>query len=370
MKRVLVITPCVGTGLPTQSALVAAHLRDAGFRVGLLTKARSRLGRLLDVLFRAFWLIPLYDAVLIDVFGERAFVYESFAILCSAFWRRRSVVVLRNGMLPDFVERWSRWTKFVLSWPDSVIVPHGFLRERLATMSIRIDVVIPNFVDLDSYRYRKRSSVRPKFLYLRGMYSIYNPQMALRAFAVVQRRYPDASLTMAGRDGPELQACRRLVTELGLHQVSFVGMVPKAEISDLAAHHDIHLHTNRLENMPVTIIEMWACGVPIVGTAVGGMPYLVRDGIDAMLVTSDDHEAMAAASFKILSDPQLAERLSVRGRARAQDLTWSRVRSMWEQALFGDAQTAHTPNRAAADALTSPRPVEASPDTTAIRVNS
>jgi glycosyltransferase involved in cell wall biosynthesis len=339
MKSLLVITPYGQNGLPTQGSMIAERLQAAGVRVGLLTKAQSGLGRLLDVLLRAFWLVPRYDTVLVDVFGERAFVYESFAILCACFWKRRVVVVLRNGMLPDFIDRWPRWTKFILSRPDLVFAPHGFLQERLALASIQIDGVIPNFVDLEKYAYRRRSALEPKFLYLRGMYPIYNPEMALRAFALIQRRYPEASMTMAGRDGPDAQLCRLLVNDLGLRHVGFVGMVPKDEIAALADQHDIHLHTNRLENMPVTIIEMWACGLPIVGTNVGGMPYLVRNGVDAILVPTEDHQAMATACLEILSDGRLAERLSVEGRSRAEELTWRRAMPIWEHALFGDVRT-------------------------------
>jgi glycosyltransferase involved in cell wall biosynthesis len=97
------------------------------------------------------------------------------------------------------------------------------------------------------------------------------------------------------------------------------------------------MHTNRFENMPVSIIEMWACGLPIVATDVGGMPYLVRSGLDAILVPSEDHRAMAAACIDLLSRPQLASTLSVNGRARAEGLTWGHAAPMWERVLFGDA---------------------------------
>jgi glycosyltransferase involved in cell wall biosynthesis len=344
MKSVLIVTPCAPGSLPKQSALIAAHLRDDGVRVGQLTTAKSPLGRFCDVCFHSFWSTSRHHAVLVDVFGERAFAYETVAILCARFWRRRALVVLRNGMLPDFVARWPRWTKTVLSMAELVVTPHSFLRERLTEAGIRVDGIIPNFVDLESYEFRRRMSVRPRFLYLRGMYPIYNPEMALRAFAIVQRKYPDASITMAGRDGPELPRCQDLVNALGLRHVRFMGLVPKNQISALADEHDIHLHTNRLENMPVTIIEMWACGLPIVGTNVGGMSYLVRDGVDAILVPSNDHEAMAAACLAVLSNNRLAERLSDAGRSRAESLAWTRVKPLWEQALFSDVRAWSPPD--------------------------
>lgn len=340
-KSVLIVTPSIPGGLPTQGSVIAAQLRNTGVRVGVLSIARSRIGRLVDVIGRAFWMAPRYRAVLVDVFGERAFVYESFAILCAWVWKRRLVVMLHNGMLPDFVARWPTWTRFVLSKPHIVLTPHAFLKERLAESAIKVHAVLPNHIELERYSFQRRSRVQPRFLYLRGMHSAYNPEMAVRAFGIVQGRYPNASLTMAGRPGPEASRCSELVNELGLRNVRFAGLVSKDAITRLAEEHDIHLHTNRFDNMPVTIIEMWACGLPIVGTNVGGMPYFVRDGVDAILVPSEDHDAMADACLRLLAEPDLAERLSTNGRLRAEALTWNSVKESWEHVLFGDATLVH-----------------------------
>lgn len=335
MTSVLIVTPIVPGGLPTQGTVIADRLRRQGIKVEVVPRARTAAGRLLRVLLRAPFLMRTRDCVLVDVFGGRAFVYESFAILCASVLKRRLVVMLHNGTLPDFVSGWPRWTKWVLSKPTLVLTPHGFLLDRLSRAGIRVDAAIPNFINLERYHHRTRGRLFPRFLYLRGMSAWYNPQMALRAFGLVQAQYPEASLTMAGPEGTESRRCRRLVEEIGLRNVTFAGLVPKEEIPRLADLHDIHLHTNRLDNMPVSIIEMWACGLVVVATRVGGVPELVEDGSDAWLVPSEDFEAMANACCSLLSTPEVAERLSKNGRRRAEHLSWQQVRPLWEQALFG-----------------------------------
>ena len=82
--------------------------------------------------------------------------------------------------------------------------------------------------------------------------------MAVRAFALIQQQYPDASLTMAERESTDSDLCRALVHDSHVRNVHFIRQVPKAQIPALADQHDMHLHTNRVENMPVSIIEMWA----------------------------------------------------------------------------------------------------------------
>jgi L-malate glycosyltransferase len=334
MNSILGITHCAPQGLPQQGSIIAEGLRQSGAEVRVLGKAKSGWGRLLEVVSYSFFLVPRYNVLLVDLFGLRAFVYESAAILCARLWRKRIVVVLRNGLMPEFVERWPRWTRFILAQPDLVLTPHNFLRERLTAIGLCVDGIIPNFIALENYKFRERPVITPRFLYLRGMHPLYNAPMALRAFALIQQKYPAASLTMAGKEGEDSDYCRSLVQKLSLSNVHFFGLVPKAEIPELADKHDIYLHTNRVDNMPITVIEMWACGLPIVGTRVGGMPYLIRNTEDGILVESENYQAMADACFELLSNRDLAATLSRNGRARATEFTWDRVKPLWEKALM------------------------------------
>jgi L-malate glycosyltransferase len=334
LPRVLIITPCAVGALPTQGAALAAHLQQAGFRTTVISRAKSSWGRLLDTAVWGSIQASRHDVVVINVYARRAFVYESVAILAAWWWRKRSIAFLHHGGMPAFVQRWRRWSQWILSLPDVVLVPHDFLAQTLTTLGLRIDGVLPNFVDLTLFPFRERGVLAPRLLYLRGMGSYYNPEMAIQALAVIQRHYPDASLTMVGPEGQHSALCRDLVRTLHVHHVHFMGQVPHEEIPRLAARHDIHLHTNRIDNMPVSIIEMWACGLPIVGTRVGGMAYLVRDRHDGLLVPSEDYQAMATACLELLANAGLARTLSRNGRARAEALTWEQVQPLWLNVLL------------------------------------
>lgn len=337
-NNLLVIAPCPIRGLPSQGYAIAERLRQSGVCIRLLSRANSSWGRFLDIVFRGFLLTPLHQRVLTNVYGCRGFLYETATILYARLWRRRSVALLHNGEMPTFVARWPRWTRFVLSQPDLVLTPHNYLRDALSALGIRIHGTIPNFIDIEKYPFRERSLLTPRFLYLRGMHAYYNPEMALKAFAIVQQKYPDSILTMAGAEGNHSAHCRALARHLGLRNVNFVGQVSKEEIPVLAEKHDIHLHTNRIDNMPVSIIEMWACGLPIVATHVGGLPYLIRHRLDGILVPSEDAEAMAQGCLELLTQADLARALSRNGRIRAREFCWDRIQSAWNQALLLDGE--------------------------------
>jgi L-malate glycosyltransferase len=84
---------------------------------------------------------------------------------------------------------------------------------------------------------------------------------------------------------------------------------------------------------------MWACGLPVIATQVGGLPYLIRNEADGLLVPSEDPLALSRACLRLLGDSQLAERLSLSGRARAQALSWEAVRARWQELLFAPLTT-------------------------------
>jgi glycosyltransferase involved in cell wall biosynthesis len=117
--------------------------------------------------------------------------------------------------------------------------------------------------------------------------------------------------------------------------VRFSGRIENAQIGDLYADADLLLNPSTADNMPISILEALASGVPVVTTSAGGIPDLVRDGHTALLVPVGDPDAMAAAALRLLSDPALAWRLRSAGVREAARYTWPQVRELWQHAYRG-----------------------------------
>jgi glycosyltransferase involved in cell wall biosynthesis len=167
---------------------------------------------------------------------------------------------------------------------------------------------------------------------MRSFHPVYNPLMAIRVLARLRATMPTASLVMAGQDkGLEFET-RRLAEALGLngavHFPGFLDMAAKVKEGDAA---DIYINTNHVDNMPVTVVEACAVGLPVVATAVGGVPDLLTDGETGLLVPDDDDQAMTTAIHRLLNDPALATRLSTNGRQLAERSSWEQVRPLWER---------------------------------------
>ena len=336
MKRLLLFTPAPPGGTPTQGELLGRLLSNKYLTVQIISRAGSPLVRFLDVVLRGWFGVVRSDVVLVNVYGGRAFAHESIAVLYASLFRKRCVVFLRGGWLVDFIRAHRKWGRFVLSLPDRNIAPHNFLVAGLREFGIRVDETIPNFIELDKYTFRLRSQVAPAFLYTRGMHEIYNPEMTIRAFADVVAKIPEAQLTLAGSG--ERQEMEKLVDSLGLaDNTRFVGLVTKVELRDLISQHDIYLQSNRVENMPVSILEMWASGIPVIATNVGGTPALVENESDGLLVRGDNPGELANACLRLLKDRKLVENLSRNGRERVKEFTAEQVYKKWINTLFPSA---------------------------------
>jgi glycosyltransferase involved in cell wall biosynthesis len=186
-------------------------------------------------------------------------------------------------------------------------------------------------VELEVFRYRERRPIRPVFLTSRLLEPLYNVPCVLRAFAIVQRRFPEATLTVAG-DGwmrPQLEA---LASELSLQHTKFVGRVPFEDMPALYDAADIYLTATDLDNMPGSVVECLSCGLPVVTTDAGGVPYIVTNEETALIVPCGDHEAMAKAAIRLLEDDELAVRLARAGRESCRRFTWPAVRDDWLRA--------------------------------------
>jgi glycosyltransferase involved in cell wall biosynthesis len=125
---------------------------------------------------------------------------------------------------------------------------------------------------------------------------------------------------------------RRHADTLQLRHVIFVGRVAPSDIHRHYNEADIYIQSPSIDNMPLSVLEAFASGTPLVSTDVGGVPSMVRDGIDGLLVADDDSDALARAVLRLLADPPFARALAESARTRLSAYEWPIVREGWLRA--------------------------------------
>jgi len=247
---------------------------------------------------------------------------------------RRGVPVIvhyHGGLAREFLEKSAARVVPTLRRASAVVVPSRFLQEVFAEHGVQSQV-IPNGVHLDVFRLgseRPLSHQGAHVVITRNLEALYGIDTAIRAVALLRQELPDLTLSIAG-SGPQGRALEKLTAELHLTQmIRFTGRLDVAQVAALYAQADVVLNPSRADNTPTSLLEAAACGVPIVSTNVGGVPYLVEHGRSALLVPPDDPELMAEAVARVVRDSGLRRKLRENGVELANSCSWTVVKQQW-----------------------------------------
>jgi glycosyltransferase involved in cell wall biosynthesis len=274
---------------------------------------------------------PLYLANLYqaahetDILHVFAASYGSFliatvpAVATGQLLGKKVVIHYHSGRAGDHL-RHSILARRVLRGADLVVVPSSFLVDVFSRNEIE-SIVIPNVVDPQRFRYRSRESFAPRLLCTRNLEQHYGVDVVLRAFSIVQKKYSDSRLALVGTGTME-HSLRELARDLNLENLEFKGAIAPVRMPDVYDQYDIFVNGSRADCLPVSILESFCCGLPVVTTAAGGISKLVSHEETGLLSAPGDHEAVGANILRILSDQALARRLSEKARATVDAHTW------------------------------------------------
>ncbi|MEO8620409.1 MAG: glycosyltransferase family 4 protein [bacterium] len=277
--------------------------------------------------------LPRYDAIHIFSASYWSFVLAPLpAMLIGRLYGKKVILNYHSGEAEDHFTRWPSAVR-LMRLADEIIVPSEYLVDVFAQFGVRARAIF-NFVEVAKIPYRRRTSLAPRFLSNRNLEALYNVSLVVHAFAQVQGEYPEAALVVAGF-GSQRAKLESLTLELGLRNVVFVGRVPSDEMGAQYDTADIFLNGSDIDNMPLSILDAFAAGVPVVTTDAGGIPYVVRNSENGFLVSRGDHTAMAQACLNLLRDDALAVRIADSARQECLDrYAWPVVAEQWE-ALYG-----------------------------------
>jgi glycosyltransferase involved in cell wall biosynthesis len=312
---------------------LAEGLCRAGRNILTTSNKPGRISRLLDMLITIFRHKKDYETAVVDVYSGKAFILAEICCFMLRLLNKTYILNLHGGNLPSFAARWPHRMRRLLNSARSVVVPSAYLLDTMVRYSSNIRV-LPNPIDINKYAYRLRKKPLPQLAWLRSFHAIYNPAMAPRFMAALLEKHPDAHLRMIGPDNKDgsYQDTKDLMVELGLlENMTLPGGIPKSDVPRWLDQGDIFINTTNVDNTPISVLEAMACGMCVVSTEVGGIPYLIKDEHDGLLVPPNDSEAMAAAVHRILTEPGLAEQLSENAHLKARQFDWSVILPEWQQ---------------------------------------
>ncbi|HWB28811.1 MAG TPA: glycosyltransferase family 4 protein [Chitinophagaceae bacterium] len=320
---------------PTTGVTLTALFLHEGYEVIRAGTKKSKPARLFEMLNAV--LQNRKAVILIAVYSTSAFYFAwACAQLCRLL-RVTYIPCLHGGNLPERIAKNPLLCSQIFAHSQTNVVVSGYLQSCI-TQKKWPSVLIPNSINLQSYPFLLRSNIRPRLLWVRSFHAIYNPLLAVKLVHVLSFLYTDVMLTMVGpdKDG-SLDACKKLAGELDVtNKINFTGRLSQAEWVKLSSSHDIFINTTNFDNLPVSVIEAMALGMPVISTNVGGLGYLIKDGHNGLLVNAGSETAFVSAIQLLLDDSAFTAGISREARVTAETFDVAHIMQLWNS-LFNKA---------------------------------
>jgi len=289
--------------------------------------------RMLPYLYKIWRLAG--NVQVMHVFANSGWSWQLFAApVLWIGWLRKTPVIInyRGGYARDYFSKSLRWIKPSMNKSDAIIVPSEYLKNVFSEFNFDVDV-IPNIINLEKFKPKGQlqSAVEghPHLIVARNLESIYGIKTAIDAAKLLKESYPNLKLSIAG-SGPQRDELKQYIRQAGLEEnVILTGKLDPDEMVSLYHSADIMINPTTVDNMPNAILESMACGVPVVTTNVGGIPYIVKNESTALMVEVNNPVEMAKQVRKLCENPILYQTLVANGIAEIKQYSWTKIRQQW-----------------------------------------
>jgi glycosyltransferase involved in cell wall biosynthesis len=269
------------------------------------------------------------DAVLIDTYSTTNFWYAFATSQLCRLLKLKYIPILHGGNLPFRLKNNPKICNMIFNHSYHNVSPSNYLLAKFREQGFNNLIYIPNGIEIENYPYQERKKAAPNLLWVRSFAKIYNPLMAVEVFSSIKKKYLEATFCMVGpeKDGSLLSA-KQKAKDLEL-EVLFTGKLSKQDWIKLSKEYTIFINTTHFDNMPVSVMEAMSLGLAVVSTNVGGIPYLLENKKEGLLVQDNDVDEMVLAIEKIIENPNLFLSLTSHARIKAESFDWESVKHNW-----------------------------------------
>ncbi|RBP27177.1 glycosyltransferase involved in cell wall biosynthesis [Oceanihabitans sediminis] len=331
MKNVLYI----GNNLRNQQSntssiqVLGALLEKEGFAMYYASSKQNKVLRLLDMARSCISLSDRVDVVFIDTYSTLNFYYAVVVSQLCRVLKLPYIPILHGGNLPSRLADSPFLSNLVFKHAYKTVSPSLYMVEAFKEAGYEGVKYIPNSIEIEKYAFKERDFSDVRMLWVRSFSEIYNPCLAVRVLKQLQDAGVSASLCMVGPDADgSLEAVQQLAKDLQV-SVRFTGKLPKEEWISLSEDYNVFINTTNFDNMPVSVIEAMALGLPVVSTNVGGMPYLITDKKDGLLVAPEDAAAFVGAIQQLVAHPEASREMALAARKKVEAFDWEVVKEEW-----------------------------------------
>lgn len=309
--------------------ILGSLLEKTGFSVQYASSVNNKFIRLLDMLYTTIKYRGKVDYVIIDTYSTLNFYFAVWVSRLCRVLHLKYIHRLNGGNLPFRLEKYPKLCQEMFQSAYKLVSPSIFMREAFYIHGYTSTLYIPNSIEISKYPFQQRSFESIRLLWVRSFSEIYHPSLAVQVLKLLHDLGYDASLTMVGPDSDgSLKKVQDLANQLDV-VVTFTGKLSKSDWHELSKSHNFFINTTNFDNMPVSVIEAMALGLPVVSTHVGGMPYLVSHEKEGWLVPPNDTKAFVETLIYLFEHPEVASSIALEARKKVEGFDWEVVKKQW-----------------------------------------
>jgi len=295
--------------------------------VSSASNKKNKLLRLLSMLLLFFMKFRSTDYILIDVYSTKAYIFTIIISFLSNIFKKKYILILHGGDLPKrFINNEKKMKKLFIK-AYSIVAPSNYLKEFFVKKGVPV-TYIPNIIELKNYPFKARTSFNPNFISLRGFDTPYNPLMILKSMSILKLYF------IGDETDTNFNEITKYIDKYSLSEnIYILPRMSKKEWTKLSEKVDFMISTPIIDNTPVSVIEGMALGLVVISTKVGGIPYLIEEDINGVLIDSNDHLGLANSLKMLLFDDNLCKEIAINGRKKARFFDWHFIKKDWEKLL-------------------------------------
>lgn len=304
-----------------------------GYAMTYASGYQNKVLRLLHMLYKVVKQRKQTDYVLIDTYSTQNFYYAVLVSQLCRWFKLPYIPILHGGNLPERLKRSPKLCSSIFNNALDNVSPSIYLKETFATEGFTNVKYVPNSLKIHAYVFKQRPVEPIKLFWVRSFSEIYNPILAVKALKLLVDKGFKAQLCMVGPDTDGSLINLKQSSNSHNLEVTFTGKLSKTNWFALSQEYNVFINTTNYDNMPLSVIEAMALGLPVVSTNVGGMPYLIDHGKDGLLVAPDNVEGMVDAILELYNSDVLADTIARNARHRVEQFDWEVVKEKWFEIL-------------------------------------
>lgn len=316
----------------TAADQLAELLEKNSFQIVKTSTYVNQLSRFIDIIITICLKRKLFSLAIVPIYGgykNYLWIRLTQGILRSM--GKKVILVIHGGSIPERMKKNPKQYLTLFEKADTIVCPSNFIITALRQDYGIESLLIENVINLNDYSFHPKNSFAPKLFWMRTFEDVYNPLMAVQVVAELKKTYPNIYMVMAGHDRGMLKQTKELALQLGVsNNISFPGYVTNEQKNSFAQELDFYICTNQIDNAPVTLIEMMALGMPVITVDSGGIPYMITDGYNGMLVPYNNVAQMVDKITQIIQQPSLGMKLVANGQRYATQYGEEAVLKKWK----------------------------------------